>query len=139
MVSFTDVQEALAAASVQRSFAHNSSKRSYLPFNLQLQPLTSQHAGLCSLGSGPILQTGAHMQCTYLYTEFITVLEVLIYPCFSTRQYTTADKGRDLPFHSLTLLHNLSLVKSCWKKVNDLVLCFVFSLSHFTMNSVQIF
>lgn len=96
MVSFTDVQEALAAASVQRSFAHNSSKPSISSSSLSLP----KHAGLCSLGSLPILQTGAHMQCTYLYTEFITVLEVLIYPCFSTRQYTTADKGRDLPFHS---------------------------------------
>ena len=70
------VQEAHTVSSVSLSFAHNSIQCSYSPFNLQLRPLISQKTWLDSgsLGLVPILHACACMQCTYLYTEFITVL-----------------------------------------------------------------
>lgn len=42
LILFYHVQEARAVSPAQLSFAHNSSKCSYSPFHLQLQPLISQ-------------------------------------------------------------------------------------------------
>lgn len=65
-----------------------------------------------------------HTVCLTLYWIYYSILYLFTHPYFPTRQWTPADEGR--AFNSLTSLHNLVLVKGCWKR-NELMTysCFV--------------
>ena len=64
---FYHVQEARAVSPAQLSFAHNSSKCSYSPSISSSSLSFPRHAGICSPGSVPSLQTCAYIVYLSLY------------------------------------------------------------------------